>query len=271
VGGFGKIFAGLYEGSMLGAGVHVFALWPYCISRSDAKGHVEINPRLAAIVLGCSIPEVEAALEYLQKADPESRSKEEDGRRLVREGQFAYRIVNYAKYRDIRDAESRREYQRDWDRQHRPTRPDKTRHVPTNTTKAEAEAEAEAERERTGDARGAPPPVPPASPSAPPRALKVSRNGNTPGSLEVVAAYWRSAGLSGKPEAFYDHFQANGWRAGGKTPMKDWQAAARNWARNEEKFRPPGNGTRPSPGPRIDVIHVRPEEKERLRLAGEAP
>ena len=33
-------------------------------------------------------------------------------------------------------------------------------------------------------------------------------------------------------EKFYDHFESNGWRIGGKTPMKDWKASVRNWVRN---------------------------------------
>lgn len=34
---------------------------------------------------------------------------------------------------------------------------------------------------------------------------------------------------------FIDHYTANGWKVGGKGPMKDWKAAARNWSRNEEE------------------------------------
>ena len=37
-------------------------------------------------------------------------------------------------------------------------------------------------------------------------------------------------------EKFYNHFQSNGWLVGGKSPMKDWKAAARNWMLNSEKF-----------------------------------
>jgi len=33
-------------------------------------------------------------------------------------------------------------------------------------------------------------------------------------------------------EAFYDYYESNGWKIGGKTPMKDWKAACRNWNRN---------------------------------------
>ncbi len=33
-------------------------------------------------------------------------------------------------------------------------------------------------------------------------------------------------------EAFFDHFEANGWRVAGKSAMKSWQAAMRTWKRN---------------------------------------
>lgn len=37
-------------------------------------------------------------------------------------------------------------------------------------------------------------------------------------------------------EKFFNYFQSNGWLVGGKTPMKDWKAAANNWMLNSEKF-----------------------------------
>ena len=37
-------------------------------------------------------------------------------------------------------------------------------------------------------------------------------------------------------EKFFDHFTSNGWKVGGRTPMKDWKAAVRNWCRNENSF-----------------------------------
>ena len=38
---------------------------------------------------------------------------------------------------------------------------------------------------------------------------------------------------------FFYHFQANGWKVGGKSPMKDWNAAAHNWMLNEKNFHTP--------------------------------
>ena len=37
---------------------------------------------------------------------------------------------------------------------------------------------------------------------------------------------------------FFNHFESNGWRVGGKTPMKNWHAAARNWMLNSTNFAP---------------------------------
>lgn len=37
-------------------------------------------------------------------------------------------------------------------------------------------------------------------------------------------------------EKFFNYYSANGWKVGGKTPMKDWQAAGRNWIMNSKKF-----------------------------------
>jgi hypothetical protein len=35
---------------------------------------------------------------------------------------------------------------------------------------------------------------------------------------------------------FYNYFSSNGWLVGGKTPMKNWKAAAKNWMINSEKY-----------------------------------
>lgn len=37
-------------------------------------------------------------------------------------------------------------------------------------------------------------------------------------------------------EKLFNHYESNGWLVGGKTPMRNWQAAARNWILNAEKF-----------------------------------
>ena len=46
-------------------------------------------------------------------------------------------------------------------------------------------------------------------------------------------------------EKFYNHFQSNGWLVGGKSKMKDWKAAARNWMLNAVKYNPAFNQPQP--------------------------
>lgn len=54
-------------------------------------------------------------------------------------------------------------------------------------------------------------------------------------SLEEIEAYRIEQGLDMDSRQFYDHYQSNGWYVG-KTPMKDWKSAVRNWARMEQKY-----------------------------------
>lgn len=113
-GGYGRIFESMYKGSMLGAGMGVFAVWPYVIA--NMRGHpeygalVELNPGLLAFMIGgCTTADIEAAIGKLCAPDPNSRNKNEEGRRLVKMGQFLYRVVNGGEYLRIRKAEANRQ------------------------------------------------------------------------------------------------------------------------------------------------------------------
>lgn len=113
---YGKLFSSLYTGSMIGAGAVPFALMPYIISTANPDrvhgGYVELNPVLLSAIFGVSEKEIEAGIEFLCSPDPRSRTPDEDGRRLVKISPFAYRVVNYVKYKAIRDEEDRREQNR---------------------------------------------------------------------------------------------------------------------------------------------------------------
>jgi len=59
--------------------------------------------------------------------------------------------------------------------------------------------------------------------------------------VEQVSAYMISRGFdtgkaSDQADAFVDHFEANGWRIGGRAPMRDWRAAVRTWIRNADRW-----------------------------------
>jgi hypothetical protein len=96
---------------MFGAGTDVFAVWGYVIANT-VNSTVELNPQLLAVVLGATPERIEAAIEYLCKPDPRSRNPEEDGKRLVKQGQFQFHVVSHQQYREMRNEDERREYNR---------------------------------------------------------------------------------------------------------------------------------------------------------------
>lgn len=108
---YGKAYESMYSGSMVGAGCNVFAVWNYVIAKTQ-RGVIELNPKLLAVILGGTEREIVKAIDYLCTPDKDSRSKLEGGRRMVKDGQFQYRVVNWSEYQTIRDANDLKEYNR---------------------------------------------------------------------------------------------------------------------------------------------------------------
>jgi hypothetical protein len=110
---YGKHFKRMYTGSMVGSGPDVFAVWGYIIAHAY-EGTVELNPVLISAAIGgdLTVERVNTALEFLEAPDNCSTSKDEDGRRIVRVGEFLYRVVNHVAYRSMRNEADRREYNR---------------------------------------------------------------------------------------------------------------------------------------------------------------
>ena len=59
----------------------------------------------------------------------------------------------------------------------------------------------------------------------------------TPPSLEMILEYFsfKESSLT-EANKFFNYYSRIGWLIGGKTKMKDWKAAARNWMLNTVKF-----------------------------------
>lgn len=127
---YGKHFASMYSGSMFGKPAIVFAVWGYIIStmrpsRKDGRCYVELNPTLLSATFATTPDEVLDAIRLLASPDEASRTKVEDGRRIVplddlmHVGPMQFLVVNGSKYRAIRDEEERRLYLREAKRQQR--------------------------------------------------------------------------------------------------------------------------------------------------------
>lgn len=125
------------------------------IAIADPLGYVIGTDVAIARRLNMPLQEFERCRNVLMTADIDSNSKEEDGRRIVEsDGERGYRVVNYVKYRDMRDEEDRRAYMREYMRRKRSGEPTVVNSVNTCKQKltllAKEEADAEAEAKAGG-------------------------------------------------------------------------------------------------------------------------
>lgn len=119
---YGKIYESTFTGSLVGSGAVVFAVWSYVIAHTKPPGVVEMNPALLASVLGCQKDDVEGAIGLLCSPDSQSRTPDHDGKRLLREGPFLYRVPTWERYNAMRNNDERRTYNRDAQRRSRASR-----------------------------------------------------------------------------------------------------------------------------------------------------
>ena len=72
------------------------------------------------------------------------------------------------------------------------------------------------------------------------KADKPPRPRFTPPSEDDAITYFGEQGSSvAEAKSFVDYYEANGWKVGGRSSMKDWQAAARNWIRRTGQYNRP--------------------------------
>jgi hypothetical protein len=147
-----KLFASIYQGTLRGKS-HCLLVFTNLLAHCDKAGEVDVHPRAIADEVGLTVEEVNAALAELEAPDPESRSPEENGCRIMRLDEhraWGWRVVNYIKYRAIRDEADRREQNRRaqaaWRERHKEHKQSKPASAAVSRDKPEsAQAEAEGE------------------------------------------------------------------------------------------------------------------------------
>ncbi len=148
--GFTKLFASIVTSSLWCEDHVTVRVWIAMLATANKDGVVEGSVPGFAHLARVSTAELQAVLANLMAPDEWSRTKEHEGRR-IEEVEGGWRILNYPKYRNARDLDERREYERDRKRRQR----DVSRGVPSglaHSAHAEAEAEAEAEAAAAADA-----------------------------------------------------------------------------------------------------------------------
>jgi hypothetical protein len=202
---YAKLFMSLYQGTLRGCADEIL-VFTNLIAYANSNGEVDKHWRAIADETGISVTRVKKAIANLEAPDPESRSPEEDGRRIVPMDEhraWGWKIVNYAKYRAIRNEDDRREQNRAAQQRYRdknktpeiqPERPKRKPPVNRNADskqvsqgkpdKAQAEAEVEEEVEERGEET--------AEPSHP---LKTIEPNPDPSKTEIVSETERLMGF----------------------------------------------------------------------------
>jgi hypothetical protein len=113
---YGKLFSSMYDGTLTQDGMwQALVTFQQMIILADKDGVVDIKARALAARTGLPIKIIETGIKLLMMPDDDSRSKLEEGRRIVNlspDRTWGWQIVNYAFYANLRSTDERREYMR---------------------------------------------------------------------------------------------------------------------------------------------------------------
>lgn len=119
-----KLFGSLYQGSLRGK-AHAILVFMNLLASSDDEGFVDKHFRAISDEVGLTVEEVKSAIIYLESPDPESRSPEQEGRRITRmdgHRDWGWHITNYVKYKNLRNKEERQKQNREAQQRYREKR-----------------------------------------------------------------------------------------------------------------------------------------------------
>lgn len=153
--GYVKIFDSLPESSISEEELHVRWMWMIFLVLCDRNGNVRSTRE--GLARRANLPQAKAddAIARLTSPDDDSTSSEEEGRRVVQFAPNHWHVVNYLKYRGMKDPVEERAKNRERKRRQREREREAGHGGHENVTEshdiAEAEAEAEAKADDTYD------------------------------------------------------------------------------------------------------------------------
>lgn len=103
-----KLWSNLTKSSILEQDLHVRWLWIVLLLETDADGNVYGTPEALARIANLSLKRTTEALAVLMAPDPTSTTGDEEGRRVLNPGPNQWFLVNYAKYRQMKDLTAER-------------------------------------------------------------------------------------------------------------------------------------------------------------------
>ena len=217
---FAKVFSQIFD-STIAENYRVRHMFMDLLVMADSDGVVDKTPEAISRIANVPLEQIQYGLQVLAQPDQKSRTKDHDGRRIQLiddQRDWGWRIVNFQKYRDIRDEEARRIANRSYKRQQRAkTRasapvsisPD-SQHGQPRSANTEVEVDLEVDTES-----------------------KVKNKTFSRPSIEEITAYCQEQKFSVDPQEFIDYYTANGWKVG-RVSMKDWKSTVRRWERHKK-------------------------------------
>src|SRR5690349_9652458 len=106
----------MYDGTLATRGCwQALVTFQQLIILADRRGIVDMTPEAIARRTTIPFEVIRLGIAELEKPDPDSRTPDEEGRRIVRlndDRAWGWRIVNHAHYRALRSEDERTEYHR---------------------------------------------------------------------------------------------------------------------------------------------------------------
>lgn len=100
--GYTPVFDSVFHGTLCGRWP-TLPVWMTILPMADKNGHIDMTYQAMSALTGWPIDLLRTAIEDLMRPDPDSRSAEEGGRRLVLidpSRNWGWRVVNHRKYRE---------------------------------------------------------------------------------------------------------------------------------------------------------------------------
>ena len=116
--GYTKLFSSIIASTIWRAGDKTRLVWITMLAMDDQFGVVEASVPGLSDMARVTVDECREALDELQQPDPDSRSSDQEGRR-IEAVDGGWRLINHGKYRDKMSRDERREYQRLYQRNYR--------------------------------------------------------------------------------------------------------------------------------------------------------
>ncbi|MHC4301540.1 MAG: hypothetical protein ACYS7Y_30095 [Planctomycetota bacterium] len=242
--GFAKLYS-IQDSSIMELDVVIRFIFLFLLGEADFNGFFDGSPDSLARRANVPKEDMERALEMFQDTDPDSKSKIEDGRRIIYQGANRWWIVNYVEYRTKQD-DGYRKYQwrkrkakqraldrgEEWDEitWSREDALDQGLSRDGHGESPHTEAEAEAEADSVGRV---------SSKSSVPRRSKAVVH--SPPSEEEVAEAMIEKGVKDQfvmreARKFIGYYEGQDWRKANGQPLTRWKSAIAYWVNNNPEI-----------------------------------